>query len=65
MERKCKAVIRKMSFPLDGKLNYDVQLWYSWHDTFVYAGYGKYFETKEQAEKYAIEHSDTSVIKDY
>ena len=65
MERKCKAIIHKLSFPLDGCLNYDVSLWYSWHDTFVYAGYGKYFKTAEEAEQYAEENADAGIIKDY
>ena len=28
MDRKCKAIIRKLSFPIDGCMNYNVQLWY-------------------------------------
>ena len=47
-----------MSFPLDSCLNYDVSLWYSWHDTYVYAGYGKYFKTAEEAEQYAKDNAE-------
>lgn len=65
MERKCKAIIHKMSFPLDGCLNYDVSLWYEWKGIFVYAGYGKYFKTEEEAICYAIENSTEEIIKDY
>jgi len=65
MERKCKAIIHKLSFPLDGCLHYDVSLWYSWKNTFVYAGYGKYFKTAAEAEKYAAEHADAGITKDY
>ena len=58
MERKCKAIIKKTSFPLDGCLNYDVQLWYKFYNTFVYAGYGKYFKDKKSAINYATENAD-------
>lgn len=60
MERKCKAIIKKTSFPLDNCLNYDVQLWYEWHagkNDFVYAGYGRYFADKKSAMKYAAENA--------
>lgn len=50
---------------LDGCLNYDVSLWYEWKDIFVYAGYGKYFKTEEEAICYAIENSTEEIIKDY
>ena len=65
MERKCKATIHKLYFSLDGCLNYDVSLWYSWHDTYVYAGNGKYFRTAEEAEQYAKENSTEEIVKDY
>jgi len=65
MERKCKAIIHKLSFPLDGCLNYDVSLWYEWKNTFVYAGYGRYFRTAEEAEQYAAENADAGITKDY
>jgi hypothetical protein len=65
MERKCKAIIHKLYFPLDDCLNYDVSLWYSWHDTYVYAGNGKYFCTAEEAEQYAKENSTEEIVKDY
>ena len=63
MNRKCKAIIKKMSLPLDVKLNYNVQLWYEFTDSttgrtgFVYAGQGKYCETIEQAKQYAKENA--------
>lgn len=68
MSRKCIAVICKLSFPLDGVLNYDVQLWYEFTDSttgktgFVYAGYGKYFKDIEQAKQYAIENSTEDIV---
>ena len=65
MERKCKAIIHKTSFPLDNCLNYDVQLWYEWKNTYVYAGYGRYFQTAEDAEHYASENANAGIIKDY
>ena len=65
MERKCKAIIHKLYYPLDNYFNYDVSLWYEWKNTFVYAGYGKYFKTEAEAEKYAAENSNTEIIKDY
>ena len=64
MESNCKAVISKTSFPLDGCLNYDVQLWYEWHagaGDYVYAGYGKYFRDPASAKEYAAEHSTVPV----
>ena len=67
MVRKCKAIIRKMAFPLDGELNYNVELWYEFTDSttgetgFVYAGYGKYFKNIYQAKQYAIENSTEDI----
>ena len=65
MERKCKAIIHKLSYPMDGCLNYDVSLWYEWRNTYVYAGYGKYFCAAEDAEQYAKENATEEIIKDY
>lgn len=61
MNRKCKAIIKKLSFPLDGCLNYNVQLWYGYNNSFVYAGNGKFFETLEDAEQYAKQHDKNYV----
>jgi hypothetical protein len=65
MERNCKAIIKKLSFPLDGCLNYDVSLWYKWNNTYVYAGYGRFFQTVEEAEQYAAENANAGIMKDY
>lgn len=62
MDRKCKAIIFKLYFPLDGCLCYNVQLWYSFENTFVYAGNGKYFKTLGEAEQYASQHA-TAVVE--
>lgn len=65
MDRKCKAVICKLFFPLDGCLNYNVQLWYDFENTFVYAGNGKYFSTLEQAEQYAAQHATAGIERNF
>lgn len=65
MDRKCKVIIRKLSFPLDGCLNYDVQLWYDFKDTFVYAGNGKYFKTPEESERFAAEHATAGIERNF
>ena len=65
MERKCKAIIHKLSFPLDGCLNYDVSLLYKFGNAYVYAGYGKFFKTAEEAEQYAAENASDGITKDY
>ena len=65
MSRKCKAIIKKLLFPLDGCLNYNVQLWYDFEDSFVYAGYGKYFESLEDAEKYAKQHATAGIERNF
>lgn len=53
----CKAVLRKLYFPIDG-YNYNVQLWneciIDGKRTFVYAGNGNYFKTLEDAKEYAL-----------
>lgn len=62
----CKAVIHKLYFPLDGCLNYDVQLWYEYRKgCYAYAGNGKYFRTAEEAEAYALKKSTVSIEKNY
>lgn len=61
MERRCKAVICKLRFPIDGCLNYNVQLWYDFEKTFVYAGNGSFFHTLEEAEEYAEKHANAGV----
>lgn len=65
MDRKCKAIIRKLSFPLDGCLNYNVQLWYDFEDSFIYAGNGKYFKTLEESEQYAAEHATAGIERNF
>ena len=65
MERNCKAIIKKLSFPLDGCLNYDVQLWYECPfiapGTYVHAGYGKYCRGLDAARLYAEEHATVPI----
>ena len=67
MKKNCKAIIKKLSFPLDNNLFYNVQLWYEWHagkSDYVYAGNGKYFSDIETAEQYAKERSTVPVEYD-
>lgn len=64
MDRKCKAVIEKLPITIEG-FNYNVQLWFDFHDSFVYAGYGKYFQTLTEAEQYAAEHSNAGIKRDF
>jgi hypothetical protein len=59
--RNCKAIINKLAFPIDGCLNYNVQLWYEFENTYVYAGYGRYTQTLEQAEEFAKEYATVPI----
>lgn len=62
--KECKAIIHKLSSAVHG-MNYDVSLWHKFGNTFVYAGYGKYFQTAEDAEQFATENANAGIVKDY